>query len=141
MRIKTLVVDDMRTIRFYERKLLEEMGYEVEEAEDGFEAISKMRIVKPHLVLLDIVMPRMNGIECCRRIKTEPALSSIKVIMVSSKNEYAGVDEAFKAGCDDYVIKPIQQGELIRKLNELSLFIRCRQHIDASKGHQWFGRF
>ncbi len=138
MQIKALIVDDMRTIRFYEKKLLEEMGYDVEEATNGIEALEKMATIRPDLVLMDIVMPEMGGIECCRRIKSNPMLRKTKIIMVSSKNEYTQVDEAFKVGCDDYVIKPIQQGELVRKLNELSLFIRCRHRISVNKGLAMF---
>jgi CheY-like chemotaxis protein len=129
MKIKVLIVDDARTIRFHERGLLEEMGYEVDEATDGFNALEKIKNAKPDLMLMDIMMPNMNGIECCRRIKSDPDLKEIKIIIVTSENEYGRVKEAFRAGCDDYISKPIDKVEITRKIGELSELVRHRQKL------------
>ncbi|MCP4679111.1 MAG: response regulator [Deltaproteobacteria bacterium] len=129
MKIRVLVVDDTRTVRFQERKLLNELGYEAEEATDGIEALEKIKEYKPHLILMDIMMPNMGGIECCQLIKSDNELKEIKVIMVSTKREFKKIDEAFKAGCDDYVIKPFSKEELSKKITELSEFVRCRENL------------
>ena len=66
---KVLIVDDTETMRLYEQMLLSGEGYDISTAEDGVEALSRIEEERPDLVLLDIMMPRMDGIECCRRIK------------------------------------------------------------------------
>ncbi len=132
MKIKVLIVDDTRTIRAYEKGLFRESDqYVVDEASNGVDALKKIRRDKPHLVLMDIMMPQMDGIECCRQIKSDQQLQDIKVIMVSSKEEFKKVDEAFKAGCDDYVVKPIDVYELMRKVADLSEFVRTLQKLQS----------
>ncbi len=129
MKMKVLIVDDSKTIRHHEKTIVSELGYDVEEAVDGIDALRKIGNNKPHLVLMDIVMPNMDGIECCRSIKSDDALQEIKVIMVTTKDEYEKVHEAFKAGCDDYIIKPIDRLELLKKIDELSDFVRCLERL------------
>jgi PleD family two-component response regulator len=129
MKMKVLVVDDTRTARFREKMLMEELGCEVEEAGDGVEALLKIEADVPHIVLLDIMMPDMCGIECCREIKRRFHPSGIKVIMVTAEEDYEKIDSAFKAGCDDYVIKPIDREELLEKVRELAEFVRFRENL------------
>lgn len=122
--IKILVVDDTRTIRFHLKSLLSRMGFEVNEAYDGLDALASIKESKPHIVLMDIMMPNMDGIECCRQIKNNPETRDIKVMMVTTKDEYKKVTEAFRARCDDYITKPVEEEELKRKLDELSKMVR-----------------
>ncbi|MCP4601883.1 MAG: response regulator [Proteobacteria bacterium] len=124
---KILIVDDTETMRLYEHMLLSGQGYDLEMAENGVEALKKIEENRPDLVLLDIMMPKMDGIECCRRIKTEETTREIKVVMVTTKSEYEKVKEAFAAGCDDYVTKPINRVELLSKLKELLKFSELKQ--------------
>jgi CheY-like chemotaxis protein len=124
---KVLIVDDTETMRLAEQMMLAGEGYEIDVADDGIEAINKIAISRPDLVLLDIMMPRMDGIECCRRIKADDRLKDIKVVMVTTKSEYERVKEAFAAGCDDYVTKPIDKNELISKLRDLMKFVSLRE--------------
>ena len=127
MKNKILIVDDTETMRLYQQLLLSELGYEVDVAEDGVAGLKKISESKPDLVLLDIMMPRMDGIECCRNIKENDLTRDIKVVMVTTKSEYERVREAFAAGCDDYVTKPIDKTELITKVQELLDFQNLRQ--------------
>ena len=127
MKNKILIVDDTETMRLYQQLLLSELGYEVEVAEDGVSGLAMIAENKPDLVLLDIMMPRMDGIECCRKIKEDDQTRDIKVVMVTTKSEYERVREAFAAGCDDYVTKPIDKTELITKVQELLDFQNLRQ--------------
>ena len=124
---KILIVDDTETMRLAERMMLAGEGYEIEIAEDGLEALDKIASARPDLVLMDIMMPRMDGIECCRRIKGEEKTKDIKVVMVTTKSEYERVKEAFAAGCDDYITKPIDKTELISKLRDLMKFVSLRE--------------
>lgn len=127
MASKILIVDDTETMRLYEHMLLSGQGYELDMAENGLEALEKIKANKPDLVLLDIMMPQMNGIECCRQIKSDDETREIKVVMVTTKSEYEKVKEAFAAGCDDYVTKPINRVELLSKLKELLKFSELKQ--------------
>jgi PleD family two-component response regulator len=124
---KLLIVDDTETMRLYQQMLLTGQGYEVDMAEDGVEALTKISQNRPDLVLLDIMMPNMDGIECCRRIKENEETKDIKVVMVTTKSEYERVKEAFVAGCDDYITKPIDKTELLTKIKDLLKFMDLRQ--------------
>jgi CheY-like chemotaxis protein len=128
---KILIVDDTETMRLYEQMLLSGQGYELELAENGVQALEKIKEKKPDLVLLDIMMPEMDGIVCCQRIKSEEATRDIKVVMVTTKSEYRKVKEAFAAGCDDYVTKPINRVELLSKLKELLKFSELKELLKS----------
>ncbi|MFO8072565.1 MAG: response regulator [Polyangia bacterium] len=128
---KILIVDDTETMRLYERMLLTGQGYELDLAGDGVEALEKMKEDLPDLVLLDIMMPKMDGIECCRRIKEDEMMKDVKVVMVTTKSEYERVKEAFAAGCDDYITKPIDKLELLSKIKELLRFMNLRQLLQT----------
>lgn len=124
---KVLIVDDTETMRRAEQMMLAGEGYDIDVANDGIDALDKIALDRPDLVLLDIMMPRMDGIECCRKIKTDDRLKDIKVVMVTTKSEYERVKEAFAAGCDDYITKPIDKNELITKLRDLMKFVSLRE--------------
>jgi CheY-like chemotaxis protein len=128
---KILIVDDTETMRLFEQMLLSGQGYELELAENGVQALEKIKEKKPDLVLLDIMMPEMDGIVCCQRIKSEEATRDIKVVMVTTKSEYRKVKEAFAAGCDDYVTKPINRVELLSKLKELLKFSELKELLKS----------
>lgn len=119
MPIKVLTVDDTKTVLMTERMMLSGQGYEVSVATNGREALRAISEDKPDLILLDIVMEEMDGIECCRRIKSDPNARDIPVIMVTTRGEPESVNDAFRAGCDDYITKPIDKLELLTKIREL----------------------
>ena len=124
---KILIVDDTETMRITEQMMLKDEECTIEMASDGMEALEKIKQNKPDLILMDIMMPRMDGIECCRQIKSDEYLSDIKVVMVTTRSEYARVKEAFEAGCDDYINKPIDKEELLTKVNDLLKFVSLRK--------------
>jgi CheY-like chemotaxis protein len=127
MSSKILIVDDAETMRLYEHMLLSGHGYELDMAENGVQALEKIKSFNPDLVLMDIMMPEMDGIECCRQIKNNESMNDIKVVMVTTRSEYARVKEAFAAGCDDYINKPINKEELLTKVNDLLKFVSLRK--------------
>jgi len=100
-----LVVEDFEDIRDAMRILVELQGYQVITATDGREAISKAREFLPDLILMDIAMPLVDGIEATREIRSDPELSDIKIIAVTSYSHYFH-DEALAAGCDSVIDKP-----------------------------------
>jgi len=115
-RKKILLVDDSNTILMMERMLLTRGPYDLVTANDGDEAIEKALRERPDLILMDVVMPRMNGFEACRRIREEEAIGSTPIIMVTTRGEIENMETGFESGCNDYVTKPINGPELIAKL-------------------------
>lgn len=111
-----LLVDDSKTILLMERMILGGGAYELITALDGEEALEKARAELPDLILMDVVMPRMNGFEACRHIRSGEATSEIPVIMVTTRGEIESVEAGYESGCTDYVIKPIDAQELLAKV-------------------------
>ncbi len=124
-----LVVDDTQTVRHFEQKLLQGAGYRVMLAVDGQEGLEKATKELPDLVLLDINMPIMDGVECCRRLKGNDPTKRIKIIMVTSSDDLVQVRSAFDAGCDAYVTKPIDGEVLLGKVSQLMRFAQARAQL------------
>ncbi len=110
---KVLVVDDSPTDLQMLSSLLKKQGYEVVTAVDGEDAIDKAVATNPPLVVLDIILPKMNGFQVCRHLKTTEATRGIKVILVSSKNQDSDKFWGMKQGADDYIGKPYQDADLL----------------------------
>ncbi len=115
-RKKILLVDDSNTILMMERMILNKGPYITVTASNGEEAVVKAEAEKPDLILLDVVMPKMDGFEACRRIRRQDATSSIPIIMVTTRGEEQNIESGYQAGCTDYVTKPIDSAELLSKL-------------------------
>lgn len=118
-RKKILLVDDTDTILLFLKTLLAGQNFDFLTAKNGAEAVEKARRERPDLVLLDIFMPVMDGIEACRVMKGDPELKSIPVIIVTARSEAENVERCLDAGCDDYVFKPVRKLELLDKINRL----------------------
>lgn len=114
-----LIVDDSAMAREMVSDLLKNSGLKVVEAADGAEAIEKIQISIPDLVITDIVMPRMNGYELCRWIKNDPKAKSTPVIMCTSKSEEFDRYWGMKQGADAYVTKPYHPPEMLDVVKKL----------------------
>lgn len=114
-----LVVEDSVTQREMITDLLKGSGLDVTIASDGVEALEKIEGHSPDLVVLDIVMPRMNGYEVCRQIKANPKTQNIPVVMCSSKGEEFDRYWGMKQGADAYIAKPFQPTELVGTVKQL----------------------
>jgi two-component system, OmpR family, KDP operon response regulator KdpE len=110
---RILVVDDEPQIRRIMRTSLIGAGYEVDDAKTGEEALVKLREFRPDLVLLDINMPGMGGLEACKEIRTDP---NVAIIMLTVHNTEAAKIEALDAGADDFVTKPFSTPELLARI-------------------------
>ena len=115
-RKKILLVDDSNTILMMERMILTKGPYELLTANNGEEAVARALSDKPDLILMDVVMPKMNGFDACRRIRGEESIRATPIIMVTTRGEVQNVETGFQAGCNDYVTKPINGAELMAKL-------------------------
>lgn len=114
-----LVVEDSVTQREMITDLLKGSGIEVTIATDGVEALEHIQGHCPDLVVLDIVMPRMNGYEVCRRLKADPKTQKVPVVMCSSKGEEFDRYWGMKQGADAYIAKPFQPTELVGTVRQL----------------------
>ncbi len=114
-----LVVEDSVTQREMITSLLKGSGLDVSVAMDGVEALESIQGHPPDLVVLDIVMPRMNGYEVCRRLKSDPKTQNVPVVMCSSKGEEFDRYWGMKQGADAYIAKPFQPTELVGTVKQL----------------------
>jgi len=118
-RARILVVDDEAAIREYETALLSELGHEVLTAADGAEALRLACERRPHLVLLDIMMPELSGIEVCRQLRADPRTRDTRIIMVSAVDAKRALEESIIAGADDFLAKPIHALELMVRVRSI----------------------
>ena len=115
-RKKILLVDDAETILMMERMILSKGSYDFVTAKDGEEAIEKALAERPDLILLDVVMPKLDGFTVCKRLRENEATRETPIIMVTTRGEAGNVEEGFESGCTDYVSKPINGLELLSKV-------------------------
>ncbi len=113
-----LVVEDQEDNRRIMRDLLGSAGYEVIEAVSGEEGVAAAETHRPELILMDIQLPGLDGYEATRRIKANPDLQHIPIIVVTSYALSGDDAKAYEAGCDDYVSKPFSPRELLAKIRE-----------------------
>ena len=116
---KILIVDDDPDIIEILRYNLSLAGYEVKAASNGKEAIKKAKIFIPEIILLDVMMPKMDGIEACRLIREIPSLKNSRIIFLSARNEDYTQLSAFDAGADDYISKPVKPKILLKKISSI----------------------
>jgi two-component system, cell cycle response regulator DivK len=116
MRKCILVVEDQEDNRQILRDLLTNGGYDMIEAENGQDAITAAEANRPDLILMDIQLPLLDGYEATRRIKANPELKSIPIIVVTSYALSGDEEKARNAGCDDYVAKPYSPRQLLAKI-------------------------
>jgi DNA-binding response OmpR family regulator len=116
---KVLIAEDEPNIVASLEFLLRQADYEVCVAHDGEEALRLVESFSPHLVLLDVMMPRMSGIDVCRCIRSSPASRGVKVVMLSAKGRDSDVDDGLAVGADAYVTKPFSTQALLARVREL----------------------
>ncbi len=111
-----LIVDDDRALRNYMKTVLKSNGYNTSEACNGLEALERVRESRPDIILLDLMMPVMDGLETCRRLKANPDTRSIPVLIVTVIQNGAKKQSALSLGCNDFMSKPVKKQELLYKL-------------------------
>jgi adenylate cyclase len=116
---RILIVDDNETNRDILRSRLQPQGYELIEAADGAEALSAARQHHPDLILLDVMMPKIDGIEVCRQLKADVDLPFIPIVLVTAKADSKDVVAGLEAGADEYLTKPIDQAALVARVKSM----------------------
>lgn len=115
-RAKVLVVDDEEYIQHILNFSFGAEGYDVVTASDGEEGVNKAKDEKPDVIVMDIMMPKMDGYEACKQIKTDPQTKDIPVILLTAKGRDADRKLGSEVGADDYVVKPFSPGRLIERV-------------------------
>ncbi len=135
---RILIADDNAANRELLEAYLANFECETETAGDGAETLQKVASFQPDLILLDVMMPKMNGFEVCRQLKGDPQTSKIMILMVTALNELGDIERAVSAGTDDFLSKPVNKVELNKRVsNMLRLkdttdeLERLRQYIQA----------
>lgn len=113
---KILVVDDSATERYFLTDVLAKNGFSVSTAENGDEALTKIKADKPHLVLMDVVMPGQNGFQVTRAITRNPDTQDLPIIICTSKGQETDRIWGLRQGARDYIVKPIDPQELLAKI-------------------------
>jgi len=140
---RILIADDNQTNVELLDTFLMDIDCEIDMAYDGAETLEKVRSFHPDLILLDIMMPKLNGFEVCKTVKSNPETSQTMILMVTALNELGDIERAVEAGCDDFLSKPVNKVELLKRVeNMLRLHSvtdeleRLRTYIDQMESDQ-----
>lgn len=114
-----MIVDDSPTERFNATKILEKHGYHVEFTTDGESSLEKALEAKPDLILMDVVMPGMNGFQATRALSKNPETADIPIIIVTTKDQETDKVWGLRQGARDYVVKPVKENDLISRVQAI----------------------
>ncbi|MFW6171467.1 MAG: response regulator [Planctomycetota bacterium] len=118
-RPRILLADDNRGNCELLEAYLAEVDCEIAVAVDGRDTLDKVASFQPDLILLDIMMPKLNGFEVCEKLKTNPQTANIMILMVTALNELGDIERAVAAGTDDFLSKPVQRVELVKRVHNM----------------------
>ncbi len=119
-KMKILCVDDFSTMRRIVKNILKQIGYDnIEEAEDGAQAYSKVKGTKFDFVVTDWNMPNMDGLEFVKKVRSDPEVAGLPILMVTAEAEKEKVIEAIKAGVNNYIVKPFTAETLKEKIDKI----------------------
>ena len=116
---KILIADDNQANVELLDAYLSGRDYEIETAENGAETLEKVKSFAPDLILLDIMMPKLSGFEVCEKLKADPKTEGIMILMVSALSERGDIERAVNVGCDDYLSKPVNKFELLKRVENM----------------------
>ena len=129
---RILVVDDNQQNLELLVAYLEPMEHEIQTATNGAIALEKVEVSPPDLILLDVMMPRMSGFECCRKLKSNPKTRDIPVLMVTALNAMEDIEQAVDCGTDDFVSKPVNRIELHTRIKNLLEVRKLKSKLERS---------
>jgi len=116
---RILIVDDEPNIVLALEMLMKREGYEIRTVGDGEQALEAAGTFRPDLILLDVMMPRMDGYEVCQRIRSDVSLKDISIVMLTAKGREVEREKGLALGADIYITKPFSTREVVRKVKEM----------------------
>src|SRR5687767_15158032 len=116
---RILIADDHAANRELLEAYLASVACEIELSVDGQDTLDKVATFEPDLILLDVMMPKLSGFEVCRKIKDDPRTAKIMVLMVTALNELGDIERAVKSGTDDFLSKPVNKFELLKRVENM----------------------
>jgi DNA-binding response OmpR family regulator len=119
MKKKILLVDDSPTVLLMERLLLQDGPYELLTASNGVEAVKLALDERPDLILMDVVMPQMDGFEVCQRLRAEESTRETPILLVTTRGSPEHVERGYESGCSGYIAKPFDGNELRARVDSL----------------------
>jgi two-component system alkaline phosphatase synthesis response regulator PhoP len=129
---RILVVDDNAQNLELLVAYLDGLDCTVDTAVDGVDALEKVRAACPDLILLDVMMPRMSGFECCRKLKSDPETRDVPIIMVTALNELGDIERGVESGVDDFITKPVNRLELVTRVRSLLRVRHLKNELDRT---------
>ena len=125
-----LIVDDAASARETLLAMLEPENYQLHLAEDGFQALQMLATLQPDLILLDVMMPGLDGFEVCRRIRSTPKLAELPIIILTALDDRASLLQGIEAGADDFLHKPVDRQELVARVRTITRLNRYRTLLE-----------
>ena len=119
---RILIADDNAANCELLEAYLIDIDCDVQIAVDGQDTLDKVASFQPDIILLDVMMPKLNGFEVCRKVKDDPTTRHIMILMVTALNESGDIERAVAAGTDDFLSKPVQKIELVKRVQNMLLF-------------------
>ena len=116
---RVLIVDDEPNIVISLEFLMKREGFAVSVARDGEEALERIRAERPDLVILDVMMPKLNGFEVCETVRTDPQLAAVRILMLTAKGREAEMRKGISLGADAYIAKPFSTRDLVEQVKSL----------------------
>lgn len=125
-----LIVDDEASSRETLEAMLDGKGYQIEMAKNGTEGLDVALHIQPDLILLDVMMPGMNGFEVCQRLRSTPQLAEVPIIMLTALDDRASLVQGLEAGADDFISKPVERQELVARAHTVTRLNRYRTLLE-----------
>ncbi|HTK09512.1 MAG TPA: response regulator transcription factor [Ktedonobacteraceae bacterium] len=138
--LKVLVIDDEENIIEFIKLGLRYEGFQVEAAPDGEQGVTLAQRINPDLIILDVMMPGIDGLEVCRRLRSNPTTSDIPILMLTAKDEVRDRIAGLRIGADDYLTKPFNFDELLERMRAILRRQKRSQHAQAGAGEEDSGQ-
>ena len=132
---RILIADDNAPNRELLESLLVKIDCETEFAVDGQDTINKVASFEPDLILLDVMMPKLNGFEVCRKIKSDPSTSHIMILMVTALSELGDIERAVDSGTDDFLSKPVNSLELQKRVSNMLKLKETKDELERLRAY------
>jgi len=134
-RSRVLIADDNEPNRELLEVYLADLDCEIATAVDGRDTLDKVASFQPHIILLDVMMPKLSGFEVCQQLKSDPATSPIMILMVTALGELGDIERAVEAGTDDFLSKPVNKAELVKRVENMLKFRHITDELERLRNY------